>query len=310
MNSLSAKIFLTIVEYQSISAAARALYISQPAVSAHLNRLEEEMGTQLVQRQKGAHSILLTPEGTAFIPVAREWLSAEKTLQAFKDSCSRKTLRIAAAPSVAPYLLIPIVEKLQQTLPDIDLQLCPLPAGTSIIMNTPQPYDIVFRSTTYSHPSSTAVYAQTSFCRSPTSILCPADTPLPDRVLTPEELDLTFELRPISIEEPVAEWYQEHFPDNVASYYPPVWNILKVADHFDDPRCWSLSHVGIAEFLKAQKPGKLTTRQVSPAPPGRLVSIMVSRSYTRRDVLDAFLGCCREYLEERPYLTPLLPDSL
>ena len=106
------------------------------------------------------------------------------------------------------------------------------------------------------------------------------------------------------------EWYQEHFPDNVASHYPPVWNILKVADHFDDPRCWSLSHVGIAEFLKAQKPGKLTTRQVSPAPPERFASIMVSRSYTRRDVLDAFLRCCREYLEERPYLTPLLPDSL
>ncbi len=310
MNSLSAKIFLAIVEHQSISAAARALYISQPAVSAHLNRLEEDVGISLVRRQKGSHRILLTPEGEAFISVAREWLSAEKTLQAFKDSCSRKTLRLAAFASAHRYLLEPLAEKLQQAIPDIDLQLCALPSGTSIIMNTPLPYDIVLRTTTFSHPASTAVYAQTSFFRSSTCILCPADTPLPDRVLAPEELDLTFEVRSITVEEPTAMWYQEHFPDGAASHYPAVWNSLNAADWFDDPRCWFLTHTSIAAFLTAQDPGKLTTRQISPAPPGRLVSIMVSRSYSRADVIDAFLSCCREYLAERPHLQPLLPGSL
>ena len=310
MNSLSAKIFLTIAEHQSISAAARSLYISQPAVSAHLNRLEEELGIQLVQRRKGHHSILLTPEGERFIPVAREWLSAEKTLQAFKDSCSRKTLRIAAFLSNNQYLLFPISEKLQQAIPDIDLQLCALPAGTSVVMNTPQPYDIALRSTTFSHPPSTALFACIPFFRSPPCILCPADTPLPDRVLAPEELDLSFELRQYVVEEPTAAWYQEHFPYNVASRYPAVWKIMTVASLFDDPRCWFLTHASIAEYLTAQNPGRLTTRQISPAPPGRLISIMVSKSYSRADVMDAFLACCREYLEERPYLQPLLPDSL
>jgi len=310
MNSLSAKIFLTIVEHQSISAAARSLYISQPAVSAHLNRLEEEMGTQLVQRQKGAHSLLLTPEGERFIPVAREWLSAEKTLQAFKDSCSRKILRIATFPNNNPYLLFPLAEKLQAAIPEIDLQMCAVPPGTSTTMNTPQPYDIALRSTMYSHPPSTALFTQIPFFHSLPCILCPADTPLPDRVLAPEELDLSFELRQTAVEEPTAEWYQKHFPDDVASRYPSVNNILTVFSRFDDPRCWFLTHANIAEFMAAKHPGLLTTRQISPAPPGRQISIMASKSYTRRDVLDVFLGCCREYLDERPYLTPLLPDSL
>ena len=310
MNSLSAKIFLTIVEHRSISAAARALYISQPAVSAHLNRLEEEMGAQLLQRQKGAHSILLTPEGTAFIPVAKEWLSAEKTLQAFKDSCSRKTLRIAAFLSINPYLLMPIAEKLQQAMPDIDLQLCVLPAGTSVVMNTPQPYDVAFRITKLDPPITTALFARIPFFRDPPRILCPADTPLPDRVLTPKELDLSFELRQDIVDEITAKWYQDHFPDNVASHYPMLRQIMTVANRFDDPRCWSITHASVAEFLTAQNPGQLTSRQVSPAPPERFANIMVSKSYTRQDVLDAFLGCCREYLEERPYLTPLLPESL
>ena len=38
MNYQSVKIFLAIVEHRSISAAARALYLTQPAVSGHLNR--------------------------------------------------------------------------------------------------------------------------------------------------------------------------------------------------------------------------------------------------------------------------------
>ena len=310
MNSLSAKIFLTIVEHQSISAAARALYISQPAVSAHLNRLEEELGVQLVQRRKGHHSILLTPEGERFIPVAKEWLSAENSLQAFKDSCSRKTLRIAAFLGSHPYLLFPLAEKLQAAIPEIDLQMCAVPPGTSITMNTPQSYDIALRSTMFSHPTSTALFTQIPFFHSLPCILCPADTPLPDRVLAPEELDLSFELRQTAVEEPTAEWYQKHFPDDAVSRYPSVNSILTVFSRFDDPRCWLLTHANIAEFMVVKNPGLLTTRQIAPAPPQRLISIMVSRSYTRRDVLDAFLGCCREYLEERPYLTPLLPDSL
>ena len=310
MNSLSAKIFLTIVEHRSISAAARALYISQPAVSAHLHRLEDELGISLIRRQKGQHSIMLTPEGERFIPVAREWLSAENSLQTFKDSCQRKTLRIAAFLSINPYLLMPIAEKLQQTMPDIDLQLCVLPVGTSIVMNMPQSYDVAFRITKVDPPPSTALFRQVCFFRDPPRILCPADTPLPDRLLTPKELDLSFELRQDIMDEITAKWYQDHFADNVASRYPALRQIMTVASRFDHPHCWSITYASVAEFLTAQNPGQLTSRQVSPAPPERLASIMVSRSYSQTDVLDAFLRCCREYLEERPHLTPLLPDSL
>ena len=53
MNTLNIKTFLNIVRYQSISGAAQAMYTSQPTVSARLNQLEEELGFQLVRRNKG-----------------------------------------------------------------------------------------------------------------------------------------------------------------------------------------------------------------------------------------------------------------
>ena len=99
MNHQSAKAFLAIVEHGSISAAADALYFSQPALSSYLSRLEEELGVRLFLRQKGSRKITLTPEGERFIPVAQEAVQLEKHLQEYRSSCQQKTFRIGAAHS-------------------------------------------------------------------------------------------------------------------------------------------------------------------------------------------------------------------
>lgn len=44
------RIFLEVARHQSMSRAAEALYISQPAVSAQVSRLEEEVGIPLFRR--------------------------------------------------------------------------------------------------------------------------------------------------------------------------------------------------------------------------------------------------------------------
>ncbi|HHX74868.1 MAG TPA: LysR family transcriptional regulator [Firmicutes bacterium] len=55
------EIFLTVVHCQSMSHAARELYLSQPAVSNWIQKLEDTLGTKLfIRSHKG---ILLTPEG-------------------------------------------------------------------------------------------------------------------------------------------------------------------------------------------------------------------------------------------------------
>ena len=43
--------FDTIVEKKTLSAAAEALFISQPALSQQLRKMEEEVGAQLFLRQ-------------------------------------------------------------------------------------------------------------------------------------------------------------------------------------------------------------------------------------------------------------------
>lgn len=55
------EMFFAVVENASISAAARVLYVSQPALSKTLGRLEANLGVRLFERQGG--SMVLTTEG-------------------------------------------------------------------------------------------------------------------------------------------------------------------------------------------------------------------------------------------------------
>ena len=60
---------LAVAEYQNFTKAAASLSLTQPAVSHHINQLEEELGVTLFVRGKG--SLMLTPEGEIVLKYAR-----------------------------------------------------------------------------------------------------------------------------------------------------------------------------------------------------------------------------------------------
>ena len=60
---------LAVVEQQNFTKAAKALALTQPAVSHHIRELEEELGVQLIVRRGGR--IILTPEGEIAVKYAR-----------------------------------------------------------------------------------------------------------------------------------------------------------------------------------------------------------------------------------------------
>ena len=308
MNYQSARIFLAIVEHESITAAAKALYITQPAISSHMNRLEEELGVQLMIRKRGANKIVLTPEGTAFIPVAREWASAEQALQNYKETYQQLSFRIGAISSTHEYLIPTLTEKLKKELPQLDIQLYIIPDNEMELMFHPPHFDVALRFYDYKSIENTQYCYKIPFFQDHRYILCPADTPLPDRLLTPEDLDPVFEIRRAYLSEHMVFWYQQHFPENAMSQYPANIHILKIPSQFKDPRCWAFVHAHIAEHLIAEYPGELTFRRISPSPPARTGNLIVSKTFAKPEILNAFLRCCREYLKNHPDLISLLPD--
>ena len=61
--------FLAVCEARSMAAAAKKLSLTQPAISAQIRALEEELGVRLFERSK--RHVALTTDGEALLPYAR-----------------------------------------------------------------------------------------------------------------------------------------------------------------------------------------------------------------------------------------------
>ena len=309
MNYQSVKIFLAIVEHRSISAAARALYLTQPAVSGHLNRLEEELGCPLILRQKGVQLITLTATGKAFVPVATQWIDAEKAVLRFKESCSQKTLQLATSVTAHDYLTAPIIQKLLLRNPDLKLNLQFIDPirlfrhPVDVIMNRDVDALLYYGSTLDSPLITSVPIFQEDY-----RLLCLADSSLPEGAVTPEMLDPAFEIAQSFPNQSLKKWHQEHFPDDPQPY-ASVLSTLTMFIHLTDKRCWAAVPTTIAMLIVQQNPGKFTLRTLQPSPT-RQHSISIVKGYPHSEIIDDLLACCREYLAERPYLHSLLPEDI
>ena len=74
MELLQLKYFKTVAELEKISAAAEALYISAPALSTSISRLEKELGVQLFDRY--AKRIALNTQGEIFLRYVNQMFDA------------------------------------------------------------------------------------------------------------------------------------------------------------------------------------------------------------------------------------------
>jgi molybdate transport repressor ModE-like protein len=117
-------IFREVARVGSISAAARGLGWTQPAVSQHLAALERAVGVPLLLRGPGG--VELTEPGARLLDradqVALQLHLAEEEL-ADLSSLRRGRARLAAYPSVAATLVPRAVAGLRTRHPDIDVEL-------------------------------------------------------------------------------------------------------------------------------------------------------------------------------------------
>ena len=103
--------------------AAEASAISQPALSLQVKELEEILGAPLVER--GARRIRLTALGEAVAVRARDVLRAVDDLGEMARSMRDPFVgrfRLGVIPTIAPYLLAPVVEALGARYPAMDLR--------------------------------------------------------------------------------------------------------------------------------------------------------------------------------------------
>lgn len=115
---------LLIEAHGSFTAAARAAHLTQPALTASIQRLEEAVGARLLHRH--ARGATLTAAGEALLPHARAALAAvEAARQAVAEveGLSRGRVRIGGGSTACTYLLPPVLAAFHQAHPAVDLRL-------------------------------------------------------------------------------------------------------------------------------------------------------------------------------------------
>ena len=115
--------FHAVCTYQTISAAAEYLHISQPSLSTAIKEMEQEYGVALFLRQH--RGMKLTEEGQKLFAMSgtllKQFRDVEQTLYALGNK--RKLLRLGVPPMTGSLLLPRIYGEFARQQPDIRLEI-------------------------------------------------------------------------------------------------------------------------------------------------------------------------------------------
>ncbi|MGY0617588.1 DNA-binding transcriptional regulator OxyR [Vibrio sp. FJH11] len=124
MNIRDFEYLVALAEHKHFRKAAEACFVSQPTLSGQIRKLEDELGTTLLERS--SRRVLFTDSGLQLVEQAKRILIEVKM---FKDMASGQNgamtgpLHIGFIPTVGPYLLPKILPQIKVEFPDLELFL-------------------------------------------------------------------------------------------------------------------------------------------------------------------------------------------
>jgi DNA-binding transcriptional LysR family regulator len=123
MDITDARTFVVVAECGSIVQAARELHLTQPAVTRRIQRLEQAIGAQLIDRRK--RPFALTEIGQAAIERCRRLVGMRDELRSLAQAGSQpsRECRIGVAHALTEVALTEPVDELRRAFPAVVLRL-------------------------------------------------------------------------------------------------------------------------------------------------------------------------------------------
>lgn len=116
--------FINVAKFKSFSKAADSIFLSQPAISAHIASLEKELNVQVFNRT--SREVFLTPAGESFLKYAIDILNirdkAVYNLVDFNERVSGK-LRLSASTTPCNTILPSLIKDFYQQYPDVSFDV-------------------------------------------------------------------------------------------------------------------------------------------------------------------------------------------
>ncbi|MCO7245599.1 LysR family transcriptional regulator [Halomonas sp. Mc5H-6] len=121
---LDLQAFIQVAELGSFHEAAQRLHLSQPALSRRIQKLEELLEIELLERT--TRRTRLTPIGTDFLPRARRMIEEyESSILGIRELATHQkgTVTIACIPTAAFYFLPSVIRGFSEAWPGIRIRI-------------------------------------------------------------------------------------------------------------------------------------------------------------------------------------------
>ena len=300
MTQQGIEVFLAVARLGSVSEAARALYITQPAVSRHLRALEEALDCRLVRRGRGQRRVELTDQGRDFVQVAEKWRLLWQETREVAGQDRTQILRVASVGSLASYLLPPVFRDFLERDPGRTLKFHHYHSREAYDYIAQGLADVALISDHMYHPQVETVPA----FRSAMVLLTAPGLPWPE-VIHPSMLDPAKELRlPWNPEYDL--WHSFWF-SAAASPRAELDQMSLLEDFFTWQGNWRDSWViapSLVAVPLARKLG-LTLRRLDRGPADEIIYYLLGPR--RKETLTRqFLACLDRELQKRPEVRSLL----
>lgn len=286
--------FLSILRNGSITAAADALFITQPALSRKLKSLEQELGV-LFEREQGRHYLTLTAKGQEFAPLAEKWMSLYRETEYYKSGDAQATLKIGAVDSIHTYLLPPVLQAQLRLHPEVRLSLTLVHDWTAYSEISERKCDLAFVDAIYyaAHVRSTPMFRD--------RMLVVSRTPFHAKCLSPASLNCANEVC-VSWTPEFLEWHDYWY--GISN--PPKVSVDKMSlmEYFlMEKDAWALMPSTAARALTRR--GEYFSCELDAPPPDR-TCYLLQDSVNTTPPAESFLETFRQVLRSNPDLESLI----
>lgn len=293
--------FLAVVRMGSVSGAAQAMYITQPAVSRHIRALERELGCPLLVRGRGQRQVELTDQGRDFVDVAEKWRLVWREAREVASRDRAKTLNVASVGSVSTFLLPPVFRDFLEEKSGRALTFHNYHSQEAYDYVAEGLADIALISDDQYHPQVETIPA----FREPMVLVTGPDSPLPPSV-HPSQLDPARELRlPWNPEYDL--WHSFWFSSGAQPR--AVLDQMSLLEDFFSwgwADSWAVAPTTVALGLQRRQRAQL--RRLEDGPPDEIIYYLLGRR-RKAELTRAFLACLDRELERHPHVESYLKKS-
>ena len=296
MTQQEIEVFLAVIKMGSVSGAAQALYITQPAVSRHIRTLEQELGCPLLERGRGRRQVELTPQGRDFVEVAKKWQLLWQETREITRRDRQQLLNVASVGSVSSYLLPEVLRSFLSQAPSRALTFHNYHSQESYSYVDEGLLDLAIISDDMYHPHVETIPA----FREPMVLLTHVGSGLPDLV-HPSQLDPTRELRcPWNPEYDL--WHGFWFSSAI-SPQASLDQMSMLESFFRWSESWAITPLSAARGIQAHSP--VEVHRLVDGPPDRIIYYLLGR-LRKPELTAAFLSCIARELDQYPEIESFL----